>query len=92
MIAAVADKVRMLADADSITKAALYAGLGLMFTYEHDRRVVRIEARPTTLGTDERACRRGDLSAGATRFGSPERRRWRRSPYRSAVRSMSVWD
>jgi len=54
LIDAVEDKVRMLANADPITKAALYTSLGLTLTYEHDRRVVRVEALPTALGTNER--------------------------------------
>lgn len=54
MIDAVEDKVRMLAEADPITKAALYASFGLTLTYEHDRRVVWVEALPTALGTNER--------------------------------------
>jgi hypothetical protein len=44
MVDAVEDKVRLLADADPKTKAALYAGLGISLCYEHDRRVVTVEA------------------------------------------------
>ena len=45
MVDAVEDKVRLLADADPKTKAALYASLGVSLCYEHDRRVVTVEAR-----------------------------------------------
>jgi len=54
MVDAVEDKVRMLADADPGTKAALYASLGLTLTYEHDRRVVTVEARPEPSCANER--------------------------------------
>jgi hypothetical protein len=40
------DKVAMLTDADPQTKAALYASLGLVLTYEPGRRVVTVEAQP----------------------------------------------
>ncbi len=45
MVDAVEDKVRLLADADPKTEAALYASLGVSLCYEHDRRVVTVEAR-----------------------------------------------
>jgi site-specific DNA recombinase len=54
MIDAAEDKVRMLTDADPSTEAALYASFGLTLTYEHEHRVVRVEALPTALGTNER--------------------------------------
>jgi hypothetical protein len=47
-------QVRMLDNADPITKAALYANLGLTLTYEHDRRVVRTEAQPGASCANER--------------------------------------
>jgi hypothetical protein len=37
----------MLGDADPATKAALYANLGINLTYQHDRRTVLVEPRPT---------------------------------------------
>jgi site-specific DNA recombinase len=45
MVDAVEDKVQLLADADATTKAALYGSLGISLCYEHDRRVVTVEAR-----------------------------------------------
>ena len=54
MVDAVEDKVQMLADADPVTKAALYASLGLSLTYEHDRRAVIVEARPDISCANER--------------------------------------
>jgi site-specific DNA recombinase len=38
------DTLRMLAEADATTKAALYAGLGITLTYHPDRQVVSVEA------------------------------------------------
>lgn len=54
MVEAVEDKTRMLADADPITKATLYADLGITLTYEPDRRVVVVEAQPRELWAKER--------------------------------------
>jgi site-specific DNA recombinase len=54
MVDAVEDKVQMLAEADPSTKAALYASLGITLTYEHDRRVVTVEARPESPCANER--------------------------------------
>jgi len=54
IVDSVEDKTRMLADADPITKAALYADLGITLTYEPDRRVVVVESRPKKLWAKDR--------------------------------------
>ena len=64
----------MLADADPIAKAALYAALGLTLTCEHEQRLVRVEALPTALGTNERV---GGRTRGLTRL--PRSYEWSRS-------------
>ena len=46
MVEAVGDKVGILASADPETRAALYTSLGITLTYEHDRRIVHVEAQP----------------------------------------------
>jgi hypothetical protein len=56
MVDAVEDKVRLLADADPTTKAALYASLGVSLCYEHDRSVVTVENRQP--GHVHKGCRR----------------------------------
>ena len=46
MVESIDDTLRMLGDADPKTKATLYASLGITLTYEHERRIVHVEARP----------------------------------------------
>jgi len=47
MLAAVPDKVAMLASADPTTKQRVYGDLGLSLSYEPDQRLVRVQARPS---------------------------------------------
>ncbi len=66
-------------------RAAVYESIGVSAVYNPERNQVRLAADPVA----STVCRRGDLSAGATRFGSPEWCRWRRnrSPFRSLTTS-----
>jgi hypothetical protein len=58
-------------------RAQLYQALGVTATYDANIRTAVLEVAPPR---SAKSMWRGDLSAGATRFGSPERCRWRRSP------------
>jgi hypothetical protein len=64
-----------LREAAPSLKAKVYADLGIQLTFKPHERVVAVEAAPTVC---QRACRRGDLSAGATQSGSRARCRSRR--------------
>jgi hypothetical protein len=60
LIAGVRDAVALLAQADTATKGALYADLGLRLTYHPDRNLVLVEADVVRVCV--RQCRRGDLN------------------------------
>jgi hypothetical protein len=85
LIASLTDVTKALEQAKGQAKAAVYTTLGLHLTYRPNRRQVDVSAAPKAV--DVSACRRGDLLAGATRFGSPGRCRWRRSrlPLRGSI-------
>ena len=85
LIAGLTDVTKALKDADGQAKAEVYSALGLHLTYRPNQRQVDVIAAPKAV--DVSACRRGDLSAGATRFDSLERCRWRRSrlPLRGSI-------
>ncbi len=46
MIDAVEDKLRLLSEADTEAKAALYSALGIRLTFDHRQRVVTVESEP----------------------------------------------
>jgi hypothetical protein len=63
LIEALRDIVDVLANADAANKAELYAELGVSLTYHTDGR----SCRSGTPAWGTSACRRGDLTTGATR-------------------------
>jgi site-specific DNA recombinase len=63
LIDSVEDKVRMLTEADTEDKAALYAELGIRLTYDPNRKVVNVEAQPDSWALDR--------VGGGTRYSAP---------------------